>query len=118
MIKVKILIVDDEEDFCMVMRNYFIKKGYEVLLAFNLFSGLQLLKEKEPDVLFLDNNLPDGDGWSHTESILERNPSLQINLISAYKEKDFRLDSFPNVNIWEKPISIRRLEEVFSMSTD
>ncbi len=113
MIKIKILIVDDEEDFCMVMKSYFVSKGYEVLLAFNLNSGLQILKDKKPDVLFLDNNLPDGEGWLQAESILKRDPSLQLNLISAYKEKASELDLFPNINIWEKPLSFRRLEEVF-----
>jgi DNA-binding response OmpR family regulator len=31
----KILIVDDEADFCMIMKNYFIKKGYSVSLSIN-----------------------------------------------------------------------------------
>jgi DNA-binding response OmpR family regulator len=113
MIKVKILIIDDEEDFCMIMKSYFIKKGYQVFLASNLNEGLSLLKEKNPDILFLDNNLPDGEGWEHTESIVKADPSLKINLISAYKEKTNEFDSFANVNVWEKPISIRKLEEVF-----
>lgn len=117
MIKVKILIVDDEEDFCIIMKSYFVKKGYDVLLAFNLNEGLKLLKEKNPDILFLDNNLPDGEGWLKTESILQNAPSLKINLISAYKEKTNEFDSFPNVNVWEKPISIRKLESEFGCAS-
>jgi DNA-binding response OmpR family regulator len=113
MIKVKILIVDDEEDFCMIMKSYFVKKGYQVFLAFNLNDGLKLVDAKSPDILFLDNNLPDGEGWLQTESILKHNPSLKINLISAYKEKTDEFDSFSNVKVWEKPISIRKLEQAF-----
>jgi DNA-binding response OmpR family regulator len=116
MIKVKILIVDDEEDFCMIMRSYFEKKGMEVFLAFNLTDGLKLIDEKAPDILFLDNNLPDGDGWDETKHILKENPSLKINLISAYKEKTNEFDSISNVFTWEKPISIRKLEQAFALS--
>jgi DNA-binding NtrC family response regulator len=117
MIKLKILIVDDEEDYCMIMKSYFEKKGYEVFVAFNLQNGLQLIKEKNPDILFLDNNLPDGEGWQCTEAILKEHPSLKVNLISAYnKQKNSNFDSFSNVKIWEKPISIRSLEEVFAIS--
>lgn len=116
MIKLKILIVDDEEDYCMIMKNYFEKKGYQVFVAFNLKQGLQSINEKEPDILFLDNNLPDGEGWQCTESILKDHPSLKINLISAYKHKTLDYDSFSNVKIWEKPISIRSLEETFVLS--
>lgn len=113
MIKVKILIVDDEEDFCMIMKSYFERKGMEVFLAFNLSKGLDMIQEKNPDILFLDNNLPDGEGWAKTSDILNQNPSLKINLVSAYKEKTNEYDGFSNVFVWEKPISIKRLEEVF-----
>lgn len=116
MIKVKILIVDDEEDFCLIMKNYFNRKGFEVLLAFRLQDGLNLIKEEKPDVLFLDNNLPDGEGWNSTYAILKENPTLKINLISAYKEKTNEFNSFSNVNILGKPISIRELEKIFAFS--
>jgi two-component system, OmpR family, response regulator len=114
MIKVKILIVDDEEDFCMIMKSYFEKKGMQVFLAYTLSEGLKLIQEKVPDILFLDNNLPDGEGWKKTNDILDKNPSLKINLISAYKDKTNEFDAFENVYTWEKPVSIRKLEEVFS----
>jgi len=113
MIKVKILIIDDEEDFCMIMKSYFERKGMEVFLAFNLTDGLNSIKEKNPDILFLDNNLPDGEGWNKTPDILKENPSLKINLISAYKEKTNEYDAFSNVCVWEKPISIRKLDATF-----
>ena len=116
MIKVKILIIDDEEDFCMIMKSYFEKKGMEVFLAFNLSDGLELIKEKCPDILFLDNNLPDGEGWNKTNDIVQENPSLKVNLISAYKEKTNEFDSFSNVALWEKPISIKRLEQAFAVN--
>ncbi len=114
MIKIKILIVDDEEDYCMIMKSYFEEKNYEVFLAHNLRDGLNLIKEKMPDILFMDNNLPDGEGWQHTDEIIKNNPSLNINLISAYKQKTKEFDSYSNVKVWEKPISMDSLEEVFA----
>jgi two-component system OmpR family response regulator len=114
MVKVKILIVDDEEDYCMIMKNYFEEKNYDVHLAYNLRDGLHLIKEQTPDILFLDNNLPDGEGWLHTEEIVKENPSLKVNLISAYKQKTKEFDSYSNVKVWEKPISIDSLEEIFA----
>jgi two-component system, OmpR family, response regulator len=86
----------------------------EVFLAFNLTDGLNFIKHKNPDILFLDNNLPDGEGWSKTVDILNGNPSLKINLISAYKEKTNEYDAFSNVSVWEKPVSIRKLEKAFA----
>ena len=114
MLKVKILIVDDEEDYCLLMKSYFEAKDYRVYLAYNLQDGLNLINEKNPDVLFLDNNLPDGEGWQHTERIIKENPAIKVNLISAYKQKTKEFDSFKNVTVWEKPISMHNLEEVFA----
>lgn len=114
MIKVKILIVDDEEDYCMIMKSYFEEKNYDVFLAYNLKEGLHLIEEKMPDILFLDNNLPDGEGWQHTNEIVKNHPSLKVNLISAYKQKTNEFDSYSNVRVWEKPISMNSLEELFA----
>jgi two-component system OmpR family response regulator len=113
MIKIKILIIDDEVDFCMIMKSYLDRPGYEVYLAYNLQDGLKLLDEKSPDILFLDNNLPDGQGWTLADEILKNNPSIKLNLISAYKQKTNDLSSIQNVKIWEKPISFASLQEVF-----
>ncbi len=108
--------MDDEKDFCLIMKNYFNRKGFEVLLAYNLQDGLNLIKKEKPDVLFLDNNLPDGEGWNSTYAILKENPSLKINLVSAYKEKTNEFNSFSNVNILVKPFSLGILEKIFDLS--
>lgn len=112
MIKPKILIVDDEIDYCMIMKSFFRAKDYEVFLAFTLKEGLDLLETVDPDILFLDNNLPDGKAWTHVESIVEKNPHLRIYLVSAYYQKGDFFSPSPNVVIWEKPLSKSLLEEV------
>ncbi len=111
--KQKILIVDDETDFCMIMKMYFIKKGYDVTLAFTLKEGLALLKEIKPDILFLDNNLPDGYGWDAVEDIVEIIPQIRAYLVSAHRNDIPFSGLEKNVVIWEKPISLNILNAVF-----
>ena len=41
----KILIIDDEKDYCMIMKSYFVRRKYEVFLAYTLKEGLKLLKK-------------------------------------------------------------------------
>ncbi|MGK2864649.1 MAG: response regulator [Chitinophagaceae bacterium] len=113
MLKLKVLMIDDEIDYCRLLETFFRKKNYEVQLAFNLSDGLQLIGETKPDILLLDNNLPDGKGWTHVESIVEKNPQLKIFLVSAHHQKgDFFYDS-PNVTVWEKPLSMSLLNDYF-----
>ena len=112
--KKKILIIDDEIDFCIIMKGYFEKKGFEVFLAYNLQSGLFQLDEKKPDILFLDNNLPDGHGWQYVEQIVEKNPHLKAYLVSAHQSKSSFKTENKNIVVWEKPISFQLLHTVVS----
>ena len=111
--KKKVLIIDDEVDFCLIMKGYFERKNYEVLLAYNLQGGLFLIDEAKPDVLFLDNNLPDGQGWQYVEQIVENNPQLRIFMISAHQSKSSLNFPKKNIVVWEKPISLQILNNVF-----
>jgi len=65
-----------------------------------------------PDSLLLDNNLPDGMGWSLAQNVHEQYPQMNITLISAFhatKELKARLGN--SVNILEKPLSLKDIEQ-------
>src|SRR5882757_1296697 len=83
--KKKILVIDDEVDFCFLLKTYLSKKNYKILLANTLDQGMHLLKSETPDIIFLDNNLPDGLGWDKIEYIRKAYPVVELNLISAYQ---------------------------------
>jgi two-component system OmpR family response regulator len=110
----KVLIIDDEADFCLLLKNYFIKKNYEVHISHTLKDGMRSLETIQPDIIFLDNNLPDGLGWEKTEYILEKHAHTQLNLISAYHYNPSLLTKFPSVKVWEKPISLNELNKYLS----
>ena len=114
--KKKVLIIDDEEDACLLLKQYFIKKGFDVKCAYTLKEGLQQIRLERPDLVFLDNNLPDGLGWEVSACLLQENPSLEIHLISAYNNSmaDFKKMS-REVMIWQKPISLKKLDEQLSI---
>ena len=113
MSNLRILIIDDEKDYCMIMKSYLARKKNEVFLAYNLKDGFRILKEQQPDILLLDNNLPDGKGKDHIDSLLIEYPTLQIYLISAYHQKSDFLVARKNVTVWEKPILLSLLDETF-----
>jgi two-component system OmpR family response regulator len=112
MLKLKVLIVDDEKDYCSLMKTYFEEKNYEVFLATNLAQAFQKIDQNPPDILFLDNNLPDGRGWNHISEFMKKNPGVKLYLVSAYNQKLNLLPS-SNIIIWEKPISLKLLNQYF-----
>lgn len=111
--KPRILIVDDETDFCLIMKNFFTRKGYEVFVAFTLQEGLSKLTESNPQILFMDNNLPDGNGWDAVQGIVEKIPQIRAYLVSAHRNKSSYNGNDENIVIWEKPISLNTLNQVF-----
>jgi two-component system, OmpR family, response regulator len=113
MLKLKVLFVDDEMDFCLLMKNFFTKKNYDVFLAYTLKDGLEQIGSVNPDILFLDNNLPDGKGWDHVEEIVEKNPHTRVYLASAHYKGEAIFENFPQVTVWEKPLSMTLLQENF-----
>ncbi|MFH1093532.1 MAG: response regulator [Candidatus Omnitrophota bacterium] len=59
----KILIIDDEEDFCcLVKRNLESTGEYKVFVAYNAADGIILAKVEKPDVILLDIMMPDISG--------------------------------------------------------
>jgi DNA-binding response OmpR family regulator len=108
--KRKVLIIDDEEDFGMLMKRFFSQKNYDVYVAYTISDGLKLLDEHLPDIIFLDNNLPDGYGWDKTDYILSTYPQTQLNLISALNVPKTSSSSF---RILEKQMLLKELPKMF-----
>jgi DNA-binding response OmpR family regulator len=107
----KILIVDDEEDLCVLMQSYLKALGHGVYVASTLDFGIKEIERLKPDVIFLDNNLPDGIGWSSLDYIREQSPESKINLMSAYQSMPRELDKLMEVQYLEKPISLSALKD-------
>ena len=106
----KVLIIDDEKDLGLILKNFFTKKKYEVYVSYTIEDGMKVLDEVMPDYIFLDNNLPDGSGWGKTEYILKKYPKIELNLISAYHVPKTSATSF---RILEKPIRLEELDKLF-----
>ena len=59
----KILVVDDDNNICELLRLYLEKEGYEVTIAHNGADAVKLFQEISPNLMLLDIMLPVLDGW-------------------------------------------------------
>jgi len=107
----RVLIIDDEVDLCLMVRDHLNRKGYMVYMAHTLADGLKKLHSLEPDVLILDNKLPDGLGWTAVETAHTEFPNMRITLISAYgTPKELLFPEDMPIMILDKPLSIKDIE--------
>jgi two-component system alkaline phosphatase synthesis response regulator PhoP len=61
--KKRILVVDDEPDFCSIVQGQLEKEGFEVELAYNGVEGMQKVQADPPDAIVLDVMMPEKDGY-------------------------------------------------------
>ena len=106
----KILIIDDEKDLCLLLKSYLSKRKHEVSVAYLLKEGIAKALEIKPDVIFLDNNLPDGQGWEMADWLQTQLPRLQIILMSAFRSLPQQLENDHRVHVLEKPVSFSTLD--------
>lgn len=64
----RILVADDEPDVLSLLKDYFEINGYEVVTAENGRAVLERIR-KAPDIILLDINMPDMDGFSVCKAI-------------------------------------------------
>lgn len=65
-----VLIVDDEADIADMLESYFRLEGYRTLVARDA-AGAVAAARRAPDVILLDVNLPDADGFSVCREVRE-----------------------------------------------
>ncbi len=61
--KKRILVVDDEPDFSMIVKKGLEKEGFEVELAYDGAEGLAKVRSNPPDAIVLDVMMPEIDGY-------------------------------------------------------
>lgn len=104
-----ILVIDDEEDLVMIIKDTLEINGYNVLTAYNGFDGIEMSRKK-PDLIILDIMMPDIDGFNVC-NLIRDNVDCPILFLSA---KDSEKDKIKGLAIGgddyiTKPFSLKEL---------
>jgi DNA-binding response OmpR family regulator len=107
-------IIDDEEDICILLQLNLSRKFKAVKYAVNLKQGISYLNKNKVDIIFLDNNLPDGSGIEQIKTIRKKNPNAIIIVISALNLlRDSAMEAGAD-DFLGKPISFKIIREVIN----
>ncbi len=115
-----ILIAEDEEDIAEQYKMGFEDRGHKVTITYNGVECInvyrrarQTLDSEDPiiyDAVIIDHNMPLKDGATLAEEIRVINPEQTIVFATAYGNQLITgLDSFEDVDILAKPLSIKNL---------
>ncbi|WP_018338954.1 MULTISPECIES: sigma-54-dependent transcriptional regulator [Butyricimonas] len=82
----KILVVDDDTTFCIMLKNWLGKRGFEVENAFSYKEAVKKLDKETFDLVLTDLRLPDKDGIDLLRLIKEKTPVTQVLLMTGYAD--------------------------------
>ncbi|WP_220458694.1 sigma-54 dependent transcriptional regulator [Flavobacterium sp. xlx-221] len=82
----KILIIEDDVSFCLMLKTFLTKKGFEVFNAFSFKEAEVLLNSEKIDLVLTDVRLPDSDGIEILQFIKDINARIQVILMTGYTD--------------------------------
>lgn len=107
-----ILIIDDDKMLCKTLSRYIQRIGHEVTYALTLEDGLEKVSLLTLDVVFLDVNLPDGNGLDALPGIRKAPTSPEVIIITGEGDPD-GAELAINSGAWayiEKPPIMEKIE--------
>ena len=108
----KAVVIDDEMDICILLGMILKKQGITTVLAYDLTDGLQKIISEQPMVIFLDNNLPDGQGIDQIAIFKEQVPDAKLFMISAMEGLSERAIALGADGFIEKPLNMEKILEL------
>jgi two-component system cell cycle response regulator DivK len=111
--KTTIMYVEDNQENRILVRRILMSENYAILEAVNAADALNILKNTRPDLILMDINMPDMDGYTLTTKIrsmpgFERIPILALtaNVMRGDKEKTLEAGCDGYI---QKPLDIDQL---------
>lgn len=78
-----ILIIEDNPDNLDMLKRRLEKRGYSVMSESNGLQGLRIAQTENPDLVLLDLNLPELDGWKVVETLKSADETKSIPVIAV-----------------------------------
>ena len=115
----KLLIVEDEGDMCLLLNIILNDTDLELNHVQTLLAADEFLQKEQPEVIILDNKLPDGYGIDFIMYIKKKYPSIKIIMISGFDAaaKDVALENGADVYL-EKPFTKDQLFKAIESLTN
>ena len=90
----KALIIDDEIDICYLLSGLLLNKNMQSGYANSIAEAKLALEKNDPEIIFLDNYLPDGRGVDLIQHIKKNHPAVKLVMITAFDTEADRKNAF------------------------
>ena len=89
--KIRILLVEDDENLGFILQDFLEMEGYTVVLKKNGSDGLEIVRKEEFDLVILDVMMPVRDGFSVATDLKKLRPQSPFIFLTARNMEEDRL---------------------------
>lgn len=108
-----ILFADDEKELIEPLRDLLTRRGYRVELAFDGTQALELIRQNDYAIAFLDFSLPEVTGLEIVEEVKKTKPALKTVMMTGYPlMKDFLVNTIGADEYLSKPFRFEDVENI------
>lgn len=110
--KGKFLVVDDEKDIVLIMKEFLEGLGYQVFTAYNGKEALGELEKEEIDLVLTDLYMPEMNGINLLREMKKRSISLPVVIITGYPSINVAVEAMKEgaSDFVVKPVKLEQLE--------
>ena len=84
----KILIIDDDKTFRIILKETLIKEGYYMLEANSGEKGLEMVKSEHPDLVITDFQMPGLSGLDVLQAIIKMKTGIPVIMITGFSDTE------------------------------
>lgn len=109
----KVLVVDDDDSYCTIIRELLIRNGYCVLVACNVTEALEMMQRDRPDLILTDIMMPEVDGLTFIRRLRSTPnhsgiPTIVVSALVMARERAAAAQAGADAFV-AKPFSINQL---------
>jgi DNA-binding NtrC family response regulator len=111
MIKMRLMLVDDEERFLQTTSKMIRKKGYDVITAISGEDCLEKLAQELVHVVILDVKMPGMDGVETLKKIKQKYPRIEVIMLTGHATADSAVEGLKSgaTDYLQKPTGVEDL---------
>ncbi|NOR69631.1 MAG: response regulator [Methylomarinum sp.] len=116
----RILLVEDDAALAQMLAMHFEDQGHEVLHALNLLKAEQLLHSHQPDLIVLDQSLPDGKGYDFLCNLVSQDTKTTVIMMTAEHDLELAISAIKSgaFDFIHKPIKTEALDFTVKRALD
>jgi len=110
--RISVLIIEDEEDMALLLQSQ-LSERYQTNVVQTLRDAISFLRDNRPDVVLLDNNLPDGLGLYFLPTIFTYSEKSAVIMMSALRSSSIEKEAIEQgaLAFLEKPFKMADVKE-------